>query len=273
MRLLRWGGTLVLVLAGAAALAAQGKGKPSQPSTIEAVAGFRCFGQEGPAIPECQPPLDNDGNSRDRARGDQELYDYFLTQRSGGTTITAGAFINGRFTLRTYPGLPNSDRSVRLILGTSTNGFPCAAIFNCYPTERPAGIVDLHDVRLLAKPVVEGTYEDLPGGLLGLGCDDVAPALVTLTFPDENGDGHWGLNFNPRSEAKNSTMAEIVRTGLRAWTIRATAAHTAGLLGFAHSGIKGKNGPSQEGTYVVPFELSVTTKDPQVTVPPMNGCN
>jgi hypothetical protein len=64
-----------------------------------------------------------------------------------------------------------------------------------------------------------------------------------------------------------STFAEVERTGLRAWTVRATLTHQAELVGFNHSGIRGKQGPSREGRYVLPFEVYVTTKDPEATVP------
>lgn len=251
----RWGGALVLAIAGAAALAAAGK--PPKAVSIPVRAEFRCF-QGG-------EPCDEDG-----VVADQDAYEYFVSMRSGGLNITAGAFINtaGSFNLRIYPGVPpGSARYLRIDRGASTDGFPCASIDNCNPASLPTGALDLNDIHMVAKPLVFGTDDDLPGGLTAMACSGQNyEAIVHFTFPYPETTGHWGLNFNPRSPAGSSTFAAIRRTAQRSWTVEATPDDRAGLLGFAHTGIQGKNGPSQEGTYIVPFLLTITMIE-DVSVP------
>jgi hypothetical protein len=283
MRQLRWGGILALVLSGTTGLLAQ-KSKP-QPVTLEASATFECPGVSVEcATPAVSPPDPTGGldDAVDRVRGDgQGSYDYY------NVLAGTGAFIGstGMFSLRVSPltPVPASGHYVQLHFGTPTelrNGgllLPCDVANNCNPTGRPAGLMMLEDVELRAKPVTS-TGADLANGIFALPCSDAGgnrvpwDAIVHFTFPDAKGNGHWGLNFNPTSPAEGSTFAKIERTSRRTWIIRATIAQRAGLIGFSHSGIQGKKGPSREGTYILPFELNVTTKYPDANVPNGAGC-
>lgn len=100
---------------------------------------------------------------------------------------------------------------------------------------------------------------DLPGGLYALTCDvPVDTGLAHFTFWLENtaATGHWGLNFNAREY--DADPVTITRTSRTSWQAEATGGDVAELVSFAHSGIKGKNGPSREGHYRVPFKVTIT---------------
>lgn len=89
-------------------------------------------------------------------------------------------------------------------------------------------------------------------------------ALVHYTAWLPGGDGHWGLNFNPRP-LYHSTGAEVRRMGNKIWEVEALPAtdteNYAELVSFNHSGIRRKAGPSHEGRYSVPFQLTITVDD------------
>ena len=88
-------------------------------------------------------------------------------------------------------------------------------------------------------------------------CNQEVASIATFTFPDLHGNGHWGLNFNPRGQPESSTVT-VLRLGRTHWTISATASARAVLIGYGHSGTR-KLGASKEGLYRVPFEIDVTT--------------
>ena len=275
MARVRSGLTLIGTIGLAAALTAQGRNRPpSSSSTIEAVAQFRCEGAASDG--QCGSPADGSDNGVDRARGDSlGPYNYYhvLSGKQGLLTNKTGAFIesNGLVWIRVSPLTPGvGSRYLQLLVGTPTehqagDTLPCEALGNCSPTGRPGGLVDLTDAQLRAKPVT-AFWEDLPGGIFSLSCGQSSAAIVDFTFPDANANGHWGLNFNPRGPAEGSTFAQVERTALRAWTVRVTAGHRAELIGFNHSGSRGKQ--SREGLYALPFEVYVTTKDPNASLPP-----
>ena len=111
-------------------------------------------------------------------------------------------------------------------------------------------------------------YVDLAGGLPAMACGVAHPAALQYTFWLTNGDGHWGLNFNPNAYPLG-TAAIIVRTGTQTWVASAGASERAELVSFSHSGIRRRNGPSREGVFVVPFKLTIVATEP---VAPGAGC-
>ena len=86
---------------------------------------------------------------------------------------------------------------------------------------------------------------------------ELAYALVHYTFWLPGGDGHWGMNANPRYHAD---AALVERRNQTTWVVTssAVAQPRAELVSFAHSGILRKSGPSHEGQYVLPFSFTIT---------------
>lgn len=262
----QWGWTCVLAVTAAAVVAGQGKGKPAADSTLPATAVFRCTAGGGE---QCAFPAGGTDTTVDRGRDDGRSYAYYsvLSGKQGLLTNKTGAFIesNGMFSVRVSP---YDSRSLQVLLGTPLEyqagaALPCETVGNCHPVSLNEQTLVLGDAQFRAKPVqynaVTKEWEDRPNGLCGLILGTSSPSIVDYTFPDAGGNGHWGLNFNPRGPAKGSTMAEVERTGARQWYVRAdNINHIAELIGYNHSGIRGKQGPSREGTYRIPLEVSVT---------------
>ena len=285
---------VVLFSAATLGLNAQGKPPKNTPPSYPATASFRCDSQMPEPLPaECRAAIAPEGTDEgfDRVRGDAGEYAYLAQWRSGGTNYTAGSWIPSlqQFQLRLLPGTAGvtPDRFLSMELGdplvlvdpnqpagavryAAPGELPCAALDNCSPTGRPAGAFALNDVFLIVKPLIPGTLDDWVQGLAEMACDGTPVAsIAAFTFPDANGNGHWGLNFNPRGQPESSPL-QLVRTGLQRWVIQAQAAHRAILIGFGHSGIRGKQGPSREGLYRVPFEIEVTTEG---AMPARAGCS
>lgn len=264
MRLRRRGAIAGSVAAAAiiGAVAVLSAAKPTPPTPTAADVTFRCYSGDATNT-RCDDPLDGGGNlvtPTDRARDDSQTY----------TTGTIGS--NGMYLIRLMPGTP-TPRWLNLYLykqAMFTGSRTCGG--NCNPDgppwERP---VAQYDIELRTKPLVAGTWDDLPGGLFAMSCGAPAypgppyPGMVHFTFWLPSGNGHWGLNFNPRS-ASGSSPVSIVRTGLKQWTVEAKETATesspsrsdvGGLLSWGHSGLRGKNGPSVEGLFSVPFLFTI----------------
>ena len=276
--------TAMVALCGAATLVVHAQGRPSPPPSYTATAAFRCYaGMPTVGMPaECAgatTPVGTD-ESIDRVRGDAATYDYEVRWKSQGTNYTAGSLLANQrqYILRLIPGTPgiSPNRSLALELGTPLvlnvsgdpaggvhylglgEALPCNTAGNCNPTGRPTGSFLLTDVELIVKPLIPGTLEDWVTAFAEMPCGQPVASIAAFTFPDAHGNGHWGLNFNPRGQPESSTLT-VLRIGPKHWTVRATASERAILIGFNHSGIRGKSGPSKEGLYRVPFEIDLTT--------------
>jgi hypothetical protein len=137
------------------------------------------------------------------------------------------------------------------IAGTRT----CLTLNNCNG-DGPIDALELADWELRVKPLVEGTWEDLPGGLFALSCGTTYPALVHYTFWLPSANGHWGLNLNPRAYP-GTTAADLTRTSNLSWTVEAKSDDIAELLSWAHDRLRGKQGPSREGRFNAPFKFTI----------------
>jgi hypothetical protein len=220
------------------------RGKPPKPAPIPATVTFRCVTAEL-ASPLCNQPV-IDGT--DRVRDDAGSYSGFIDP--------SGLFASQLST-------PGSGRFLNMYFGNSlANSRTCTAVGNCHPkgpTDGKHHEQDNAEVRV--KPLVDATWADLPGLLFGMSCNSRYPALVHYTFWLPDGDGHWGFNFNPREYA-NTTAAVIIRLDNVTWTVEAESDDIGELLSWAHSGIHGKNGPSREGRFNMPFKFTIGGTEP-----------
>jgi hypothetical protein len=232
--------------------AAAQKGKPpKQQISVPVIATFRCLTSE-PLSPLCNAPV-IDGT--DRIRDDGRSY--------AGTIDPSGLF---GAQLSTPVSRPETARLLNMYFGTSVTGSrTCEVVGNCHPN----GASDnesfgLNNAQLRVKPLVPGTWEDLPGLMFGMACNVGYPALVHYTFWLPDGDGHWGFNFNPR-EYPSTTDALLTRLDHDTWSVEAGSAQSGELLSWAHSGIRGKNGPSHEGVFTMPFKVTIDATGPVPT--------
>jgi hypothetical protein len=219
----------------------QGSAKPA--TSVSASVTFRCYAQQETLEPDpCATPAGDDDYAVDRARDDGGAY--------AGGSIGSGVF--------NIHLMPSQSRPLTLMLGDLAGARTCLSVGNCNP-DGPLNNTDLTlaEWYLRVKPLVTGTWEDMPGGLGAMTCGPTYPALVHYTFFLPNPDGHWGLNFNPRAYAPSTPLA-LTRLDSLTWTVESTASHLAELVSFAHSGIRRKNGPSIEGFFRVPFKLTIT---------------
>jgi hypothetical protein len=146
-------------------------------------------------------------------------------------------------------------RLLNLHLGPPIAGTRTCLTLNCNG-DGPIDALELADWELRVKPLVEGTWEDLPGGLFALSCGTTYPALVHYTFWLPSANGHWGLNLNPRAYP-GTTAADLTRTSNLSWTVEAKSDDIAELLSWAHDRLRGKQGPSREGRFNAPFKFTI----------------
>ncbi len=222
------------------------RGKPpKQQAPIPATVTFRCVTAPEPASTLCNEPV-IDGT--DRVRDDGGSYSGFIDP-------------SGLFTSQL--STPESGRLLNMYFGSSIPGSrTCIAVVNCHPNGPSDGKdLGLNNAEVRIKPLVDGTWADLPGLLLGMSCNSRYSALVHYTFWLPDGDGHWGFNFNPR-EYPNTTAADVFRLDNLTWTVEAYSDDIGELLSWAHSGIHGKNGPSREGRFNMPFKLTINATGP-----------
>jgi hypothetical protein len=212
---------------------------PPKKQPIPATMTFRCFEGE-PGSPSCLPVSD----ATDRVRDDGGTY-------TGGNIDTGGVFNVGF-----VPGT----RILNLYLGTRIPGSrTCITTGNCHPLDLEGAslALDYFDVRV--KPLTADGSQDLAGGLYAMtACNAPYPALVHYTFWFPDGNGHWGLNFNPKAYP-DTTAAVLVRLTDTKWTVEAMAMTNdiAELLSWGHTGITRHNGPSHEGRFRVRFKLAI----------------
>jgi hypothetical protein len=235
--------TVVGLISAAAVLRAA---KPAPPSPTSATVTFRCYAS-GDTSPLC---------------GEDPLVEHDDVRDDGLTYTTGTIGSTGMYLVRLTAA---ARRRLNLYFYEPVTGPSCVTSGNCNPDGpfygEPQPLM-LDDIELRTKPLVDGTWDDLPGGLFAMSCTATSsPGMVHFTFWLPSGNGHWGLNFNPRSAA-GSTAVRIKRTALRQWTVSATAAtvppsNLGGLLSWGHSGLRGKNGPSIEGVFRVPFLFTI----------------
>ena len=172
-----------------------------------------------------------------------------------GASVASPAESGTQVTLPDYLAPPNHPVDTR----------ECAVpgvLAGCNPDPQESGVaLDLEQFQVGVKPILEEAdeYQDRPGGLTGMACSgpsSSSPALVNYTLYIRFTEGHWGLNANPRYHADAAT---VVRTSRTTWVV--TAVGRAELIGFGHSGIVRK-GPSHEGQYILPFQITITANAP-----------
>ena len=99
-----------------------------------------------------------------------------------------------------------------------------------------------------------------------MACGGSAYALVHYTFWLPGGDGHWGMNANPRYHADAVWVERIDRM---TWVVTSPGevGDRAELVSFAHSAILRKSGPSHEGQYALPFSIMITAPSASCPTP------
>lgn len=239
---LRIGATVAVPMVVAGSLSLLAAGKPPKPQPVTATVEFRCFADD-PGAPGPCDPLALGGTDRVR---DDAFGPYTAVIGTSGL-------------LSSQLATPDNDRIVNMHFGTSIAGTrTCATVGNCHPNGSTDGkTLALDNFQFRVKPLVDGTWEDLPGLLFGMSsCGQSYPALVHYTFwlPDNN--GHWGFNFNPRAYP-GTDAAVVVRHDNVTWTVEADIDDEGELLSWNHSGISRNNGPSREGRFIMPFKATI----------------
>jgi hypothetical protein len=220
MKAVRTGSTVMLALVGAAVLLAA---PPPKPTSLAAWAEFGVGGAVTTSLPL-------------------------------GGTISSGIY-----SMRVTPTL--SSPVLQLDLGgflLGTRECLDATLARCNPDGPLIGVLDLYDFDVRVKPLTSSDPEadDLPGGLTGMACGETAYALVHYTFWLPGGDGHWGMNANPRYHAD---AVWVERHNKTTWVVTSPGEEgdRAELVSFAHSAILRKSGPSHEGQYALPFSITI----------------
>ena len=215
-------------------------GKPPKPQPV-AIVTFRCLTND-PGSPGPCDPLGRGGTDRVR---DDGSWSYSGVIDSGGLFTPLIA-------------TPENGRLLNLHFGSTLGPRTCDTVGNCHPNGPSDGKhLALVEASIRVKPLVNGTWEDLPGLLFGMStCNVPYPALVHYTFWLPDGNGHWGFNFNPRAYP-GTTAAVVVRVNSTTWTAEAEADDIGELLSWGHTGIRRHNGPSREGQFNMPFKVTI----------------
>jgi hypothetical protein len=100
------------------------------------------------------------------------------------------------------------------------------------------------------------TGSEASNGLKGIPVGATWPSFLYVNFQTvQNGATIlWTVRFNPSSYPASTTV-DVTRTSETSWVIEATAGHVAQLV----SKQLRKRGETNEGTYVMPFRIAVTT--------------
>jgi hypothetical protein len=223
--------------------------KPPKPQPVPATLTFRCLVDNPGGFPSPCDALDAGGT--DRIRDD-------------GTSYVGSIHPDGIFTPQL--ATPGTGRFVNMLFGPMlADTRTCVSVGNCHP-DGPTNseTIDwtnlaLDNFQFRVKPFIPGTSDDLPGLLFGMStCGEPLEGMVHTTFWFPDGNGHWGFNFNPRGYPGTSPVT-IVRETLVTWTVEAGTDHVGELLSWGHSGIRGKNGPSREGRFNMPFKATIVS--------------
>lgn len=240
MRSLRLDVMVAVSLAVVGSLDLVAAAKPPKPQPVPATLTFRC--DAASVLPGCGPLGDY---ATDRIRDDN-------SGAYAGSIDPSGIFSPAIAT-------PENSRLVNLLFGPVLPGTrTCESVGNCHPNESTANKnLELDNFEFRVKPFTEGTTEDLPGLLFGMStCGEQQKGMVHTTFSLPDGNGHWGFNFNPRGYPGTSPVT-IIREDPVTWTVEASLNDVGELLSWGHSGIRGKNGPSREGRFNMPFKATI----------------
>lgn len=244
MRRLRLDVMVAVSLAVVGSLDLLAAAKPPKPQPVTATLTFRCFADDPGGSPS---PCDDfvDGGT-DRIRDDGLLSPYV------GSIDPSGLFTP-------LIATPGSGRVVNMLFGLALpDTRTCGSVGNCHPNGATDGKhLVLDNFQFRVKPLIEGTWDDLPGLLFGMStCGFPQKGMVHTTFWLPDGNGHWGFNFNPRGYPGTSPVT-IVRENPVTWTVEAGPTDAGELLSWGHSGLRGKNGPSGEGRFHMPFKATI----------------
>lgn len=183
-----------------------------------------------------------------------------------------GAISSGIYSVRVTPTSSSPVLWLDLggYLGDETRECLGATLARCNPDGPLYGVRELDEFDVRVKPLTSNSSDadDLPGGLTGMACGGSASAfaLVHYTFWLPSGDGHWGMNANPRYHAD---AAWVERRNRTTWVVTSPGVlgGNAELVSFAHSGILRKSGPSHEGQYALPFSIMITAPSASCPTP------
>jgi hypothetical protein len=242
MRSLRLDVMVAVSLAAVGSLDLLAAAKPPKPQPVPATLTFRCLADDPGGSPS--PCDDFDDGGTDRIRDDGASY--------VGSIDPSGIFTPQIAT-------PGTGRFVNMLFGIALpNTRACVGVGNCHPSGPTDGKhLVLDNFQFRVKPFIEGTSEDLPGLLFGMStCSEPQAGMVHTTYWLPDGSGHWGFNFNPRGYPGTSPVT-IVREDTVTWTVEAGTYDVGELLSWGHSGIRGKNGPSREGRFHMPFKATI----------------
>ena len=208
-----------------AIVGAQKGGKP-KPVDRPGTAVFRCIGPtaatHSPAGVPCGPE-----SVPDAITGDQPAYN--ATLRFDGefdlyTQSTAGriVFLNFESVLSPAAGRKNFD------------------------------FADVPSIGLNTNVIIPGTETVAGNGILSIPIGATWPTRIKGNWNDPYGV-LYTIRFNP-TDYPGSTHAHVTRTGEKSWTIFATDGDIARLVspGVRHQG------PLDEGSYLMPFEINFT---------------
>jgi hypothetical protein len=198
-----------------------------------------------------------------------------------GDAVTTSAPLAGTISSSGIYGVRVTPESLAPVLSVDLGGYidgtrECASatLARCnvdgpLTGDPPVGVLELRDFSVGVKPLTSGTpdADDLPGGLTGMACGGSAFALVHFTFWLESGDGHWGMNVNPRYHA-DTARVDRSEDGT-SWLVTSPGVvdGRAELVSFAHSNLLRRSGPSHEGQYVLPFSITITAPDASCPAP------
>ena len=240
----------IIALLGAVTVpTASGQGKPPKGDvSVPADITFRCNAT-------------NPGDATCPAGGTTAVppQDHITGDLQGAYT---GGWLGASFSLRLENG-----RALMLTLqapigdSRTSECYLAGALAACNPDDRLPSLngssMSLSPVEIIVRVLDPNNYELAAGGLPGMACGVEQLALVSFTTWLDGGEGHWGLNFNPR-EMYHSTGATVKRVNTTTWVAYADTTQYAELVSFNHSGIRRKAGPSHEGRFVVPFAFTIT---------------
>jgi len=216
-------------------VAAQKKGKPTnQPAT----GLFRCPGAECPAPDATAVPA----ILTDAITGDQFSYPYSSTD--GASIDTAGEFAlrllaNGRFLFLDFSN------------GSPTCGAACRRDFASIA-------ITADNLALWHTNVIDpATGGEATNGVLSIPVGATWRSRLKIAFDTVGPNGEriqWAVRFNPR-DYYPSDHVSVLRTSASTWEIFATEAERAMLVSTCCR----QKGNTNEGLYVMPFRIHVTT--------------
>jgi hypothetical protein len=212
--------------------------KGGKPTTRPAIGTFRCPGPDCPAAdPAAIPPVLTDG-----IRGDQ--YALSFSTADGATIDTVGEFSlrlepNGRFL---FLDLSN---------GSALCGAACRRNFTSLS-------IDADNLTWFHTNVIDpATGAEAGNGVLSIPVGATWRSRLKIAFDTTGPSGEriqWAVRFNPRDYYPSDHIS-VFRSSLTTWEIFATDAERAMLVSVCCR----QKGHTNEGLYVMPFRLHVST--------------